>query len=393
MRVLGFNGSTISANSIGEAASIDLVLFIDTSSSMAYETSGDPSKPDIADGTSNGDDPRICNTSTTAPCKPLNDVKNVAIDFVDGDLLFFPYDRVAIVASTQQQQDGTATRLPQTIIPFSDNADTVKSAIRSLKVFVPKTCPSTEPYSDEEHGPCLRYEPLYMGQRCIDQRRDGTDADPTSCGASNIGGGIYESAYQYAYARTDSFWVAIALIGGPANAAVDPRETDADEGICPGSEQNPTWYFPSTTVNGITYPEGPTGFCRDRDPYPYSLTTATRRRVDLTDPANPVYPPNYDADDFARDAADYMSAPDPKGQGVVMFSICMGTQCQNQERTPDPASAEHLGQYMAYHAGDDLTVNPPIVANHGLYQYAEDSDDLGDIFKKISDNIFTRISQ
>ena len=40
MRIVGFNSTTISATSIGEAASIDLVMVIDTSASMAFETTG-----------------------------------------------------------------------------------------------------------------------------------------------------------------------------------------------------------------------------------------------------------------------------------------------------------------------------------------------------------------
>ncbi|MBK9602015.1 MAG: hypothetical protein IPO36_09250 [Anaerolineales bacterium] len=50
MRVLGINGSTIQATSVGEAASIDLVLIMDTSLSMSYGTSdGNPTTGDLGD--------------------------------------------------------------------------------------------------------------------------------------------------------------------------------------------------------------------------------------------------------------------------------------------------------------------------------------------------------
>ncbi|HQX01166.1 MAG TPA: pilus assembly protein TadG-related protein, partial [Anaerolineales bacterium] len=39
LRVIGINSTTVTANAVGEAATIDLVLVIDTSGSMAYETS------------------------------------------------------------------------------------------------------------------------------------------------------------------------------------------------------------------------------------------------------------------------------------------------------------------------------------------------------------------
>ena len=389
MRVLGFDHTTISANSTGEAASIDLVLFIDTSSSMAYGTTpgGLPISDNAVPGPGGhaGDDPRACNASTTRRCEPMGKIKDVAIDFVNGDLLFFPYDRVAIVASTQQQQDGTATRLPETVTPFRDNQGDVVNAIKSLKVFVPQACPTTWETGD---GPCLRSDSWgnYTGQTCINLQRDGLNADPTACGASNIGGGLYETAFQFASARTDSFWVVIALIGGPANAAVLPTEADANTGFCPGSIGTPTWYFPKEIIGGTTYTATFSGFCRDR-------SSTTRHLADRTDPNNIIYPTGYDADDFARDAADYIAAPDPNGQGAVIFSICMGSQCQGLTNTPDPASAENLAKYMAYDAGDNKAVDPDIIANHGLYQFALDSDALPDIFGKISDNIFTRISQ
>ena len=38
MRIVGINGTDIEATSVGEAAAIDMVLVIDTSSSMAYDT-------------------------------------------------------------------------------------------------------------------------------------------------------------------------------------------------------------------------------------------------------------------------------------------------------------------------------------------------------------------
>lgn len=373
MRVVGFDTTTLSASSVGEAASIDMVLLIDTSSSMAYETTtgGDPLRPDVAiPGTHAGDDPVACNSDATRRCEPLGRIKDVAINFVNGRLLFFPYDRVAVVATTEQQQNFTATRLPQTITPFRDIQADVVSAISSLKVFVPPRCPLVEPYPPTSHGPCTRYDTAggvygpYLGQRCIDLQRDGVTANPTPCGASNIGGGLHEANAQFANARTDSFWVVIALIGGPANAAVMPGGDPLDS-ECPGSAGQPTWYFPA----GGGYGAGPTGYCRDR-------SSSTR---------HPSTSDDYDADDFARDAADAIAAPNPDGSGAVIFSICMGDYCRTFPST-NPTSAEDLASYMALNAGG-------IDANHGLYQYAVDSSQLGTIFDRISDNIFTRISK
>jgi hypothetical protein len=397
MRVVGINGTEIQATAIGEAASIDLVLSIDTSSSMAYETTttaedplADPNKTDPARGTSPGDDPDACNNNSGRRCEPMGNVKDAAVDFVNQ--LFFPYDRVALVASTEQIQNGTATRQPELVLTFSDTQATVVSAINGLKVFRPKNC--ADPLTATDLGPCLRYSPAYSGQTCGALTMGGVD--PTTCGASNIGGGLYLAGDQFGNgARTDSFWVVIALIGGPANAGVLTDATSANIGFCPGSATNPTWQWPvSPATSPATYIS--TGFCRDRDPMPYNLATNPRRKVNnSTNP--PTYPSLYDADDYARDAADYITSPTAAGQGATLFAICLGAYCQAYP-SPDPYSAEHLGQYMALNAGDQFNAlgQRTVTANHGLYFCADctvASSTLEGVFAKIAENIFTRISQ
>jgi hypothetical protein len=407
MRVIGMNGTTIRATSVGEAASIDMVLVIDTSASMAFETmvGGDPLRTDAATSTSPGDDPVICNAHMNdartlhTRCEPMGNVKDAAVGFVDE--LFYPYDRVAVIASTEQTVGGNRnpTRVPagtsfmdnywdddsNPATPEIENFE-IQAAIRGLRVFTPATCPAPNSL-----GGCLAFSDttgLYSGQDCTPLRTtydDATDSgDRTTCGSSNIGGGLYMAGDTFLEARQSSFWVVIALIGGPANAtnAVNGHPN----GLCPGSLGNETWKFSTGS-----------GYCRFRDHTPYNpLTDRHWTTVDNTIPANPVlvFPSDYDADDYARDAADYIAAPDRVG--ATLFSICMGSYCQNYP-SPDPLSAEHLGQYMALSAGDDLTVTPHVIANHGLYFCAEGgtgcSDTLGGVFARIAENIFTRISQ
>jgi hypothetical protein len=223
---------------------------------------------------------------------------------------------------------------------------------------------------------------------------------------------LYQAGYQFANARQDSFWVVIALFGGPANASDTIGYPD---GRCPGSNGNPTWKLP-----------GGSGYCRDEDTMPASFTPPfvadwnndTQRNafvtysdtywnnfdwstytlpstrsashsftVDTTtDPHTYDYGADYDADDYARDGADFVTAPPPKGQSATLFSICMGDYCRFYPNNYDPAAAEFLGQYMARYAGG-------AGANHGLYFYAEDASVVDDAFGAIADNIFTRISQ
>ena len=76
----------------------DIVLVIDTTGRMAWETSG------IGGGPDPGDDPAICNLANT--CQPMQAIKSATIDFTN--LLTFPTARVGIVALTSQSPDGSA---------------------------------------------------------------------------------------------------------------------------------------------------------------------------------------------------------------------------------------------------------------------------------------------
>jgi Flp pilus assembly protein TadG len=93
LRILGINSTDISASAVGESASIDMVLVIDTSISMAAETSGGATTIDP------GDDPSLCNYPPNPPCEPMATVKSVAHQFALK--MFFPYDRVSIIALTK----------------------------------------------------------------------------------------------------------------------------------------------------------------------------------------------------------------------------------------------------------------------------------------------------
>ncbi len=359
LRVIGFDGMNIEADSVGEAASIDLVLVIDTSASMSYETGGNPNSPDSA-----LDDPSVCNYSPTDPCQPLDNVKEVAKDFID--TMFFPYDRVSVVAVTGQDAGGTRDHV--TVLELSDSYADVEDAIDSLKVFEPPVCdfPAAPSQASPAAGPCLNYDAggVFIGLDCP-LYRNGADLiagsgdevnDPSSCNSSNIGGALFRAASEFTRdpVRSDAFWVIIMLAGGPANA------TDAD---------TPSYlygYCPTTTWNSPTNP-----FCRDAD-------NDTRHSDGDTE---------YDADDYARDMGDFVADP-VDGQGVTIFTIGLGNLIQNAPKG-DPDSAEVLLEYIAEVAGDSVDAT----ANHGFYSYAPSTSELDEIFASIAENIFTRIAK
>ena len=378
LRVIGINDTIITATSVGEAASIDLLLVIDTSASMAYETatdgSGNPINPNSSDP---GDDPALCNTNEN--CEPLESVKGVALNFIN-NMMFFPYDPVAIVTMTSQNAGGF--RNPMVVLPLSDDLTEVQTAIQNIKVFQPQDC-------NTAYGPCLRRctaadiaDPAmttcyggtvgnYVRQECPVAYVHG----PASCNSSNVGGSLLIAGSEFARPdrmKQDSFWVVIALVGGPANA------TDSMGAM--------------TDSNGDNYPDDPLafGFC----PTQYCRDASAESRHFMN--ANGTFPDEYDAEDFARDQADFLANP-VTGSGVTVFTIGLGYQIQNANAaTGDPLAGEKLLQYIAQEAGDTHDPNTgaiTVTANHGSYYYTPDSNGLAAIFSAIADNILTRISQ
>jgi len=324
--VIGIRDATITADAVGEAASVDAILVIDASASMAYEGGGDPNRGDDP-----ADDPSVCNPAKS--CQPFEQIKTVAANFVDH--LYFPFDRVGVV---------TFDRDPHKTQPLTASKTAALSRISNLNVYQPPAC-------NTAHGPCLNYDVSgnYLGLECPLYRSTG---DPSSCTSSNIGGGFAVAGNMFADPpmRDESLWVVILLAGGPANATTRDMP-HFPYGYCPLS----TWVTP---------------FCRGAD-----VSAATRHDSGDID---------YDADDFARDMADFVADP-VNGQGAVIFTIGLGELVQN---TPvgDPEAGEKLLKYAAEEAGGTH-------ANHGVYYYAPTPAQLDEIFRSIAENIATRLSQ
>lgn len=376
LRIVGIPSTDIKATSVGEAGSIDLVLVIDTSASMAYDTytgvNSDP-KLDYTDGVDNSvgnpvddEDPAVCNISVDTPCQPLEDVKNVALDFLK--TMYFPYDRVAVVAFTEQQMDGTATRQHVTVLPLSDSEDDVKAAIQSLKVFRPPDCgrdlTAPEPDSPTE-GICrnLNDSGIFKGFECA-RFRHSFDQDTSSCNSSNIGGALTRawSEFTVGTVRPEAVWVSILLAGGPANATDVPKVDQA-------KAKPPLGWTPEPNFH-------PFGFCPSISPPCRDGDGSNRNAKGSAD---------YDADDFARDSADDVADP-TNGGGITIYTIGLGSLIQNAPPPGDPDEAEKLLEYIAEDAGGGS-------ASHGLYFYAPDSNQLAKIFEKIAQDIFTKIAK
>ena len=383
LRVIGIETTTVTASATGEAATIDLVLVIDTSGSMAYET--------VPGGLANapGNDPSVCNLNNT--CQPMKVVKDTALDFLETLYIsndpYNSYDRVAIVAMTHADD-----RNPYSVLALTSNKAAIVSAINGIRVFEPRDCDGTE-----TPGACLQYNDItgiFEGEQCeiYEIRRNSSDnnikasADPSSCPSSNIGGALGLASQAFiadpVHTRLDAFWVVVSLLGGPANA------TDSSAlypyGFCP----------PNTFLAPMQLP-----WCRDRHPTIRhsagdSLVTYINPETGVQDPHSPIS--LYDADDYARDMADGL-ATSTSGEGVTIFTIGLGEAVKytgsSDDYYPDgitkiPAAEDLLG-YIAECAGDDCGTT----INHGQYFYAPTSTALADIFDRIAQNIATKISQ
>lgn len=416
LRVIGIQSATLTASSVGEAATIDLVLVMDTSGGMAYQTGNETYDDSVTPPidtyvrSDSDDDPAACNASGgDGYCEPMRVVKNVAWDFVSR--LYFPYDRVAIVTMTGQTAGGD--RDPFEVIPLTADRGVIQHEIGMIKVFQPPECAYDEDGDTDidlddldiagdpsKDGSCLNYgeDGTFLGEICqiyelqlnavIEHEAAGGTfpynglqlPDPSSCPSSNIGGALdlarlaLQGSGDPTTMRPNAFWVVVGLFGGGANA------TDAFPSYVNGSCPQNTW---------LEYPVNQTPQCLEPGPTRHTPS-------DMMTYVNPVNGASstftlYDADDFARDEADDL-ATSVSGNGVTIYTVGLGRTIQNVgsddgvKMVDGYRPTEDLLTYIAEEAGG-------AGINHGQYFFAETSSQLSSIFEKIAQNIATKISQ
>lgn len=393
LQVIGIHEVPLTAQAVSEAASLDVVLAIDTSESMTWDA--EPLTPMR--------DPYQCNPVNE--CHPFREVKEAAKTFVDQ--LYFPYDRVSIV---------TFDQTAKYVLHFTDdetknNAAYIKSVIQNLTVFSPEVCPSAG------GGPCREYERYedcgergncngdWSDEPIIDENGDGigdtyldfrcpelsgyggsypANDNAYPCGSTNIGAGLRFAGNEFGGAttanpppdppitiRTDSLWAVILLSDGAANSSY------GIEDYCV-SDENP--------------------ICRDkwadtRHCHPSSTNYLTcLARGGVSDPDA------YDVMDFAMDMADFIF----DDQQALIFTIGLGPDvlrkagvefaCNPESPDYNPTdcergdNGEHLLQYAADPDGDETPAG-------GEYYYAPTGDQLREIFLDIAKKLATRLTQ
>lgn len=385
LRIIGIDSYDITASSVGEAASMDLIMVIDTSISMTFDTN--PSDPSGPNQIGIGESPIDCNPTNT--CEPMADVKAVAEAFATN--LFYPYDRMGIITLTSQtpcvwsgQGDYlTNCRDPEVLyqLQSSGNGDTdqtnVENALAGIKVIQPPQCvydwngskwilsPGPDQGGNNPLGVCLDYPPTantnpappnppFVSENCP-EFQDSSPNDPTTCTSTNAGGALLEAGNEFVdpniEVRKDSFWGVIMILSGSPNASF-------------GDQNHPAGYCPQNTWGG-----------------PFCLQPS------LSSPRYANGNSNYTSLDYARDMADWVAGAAPTGQGVSVFTIGLGNKVENSSQG-NPTEPEDFLKYAALTAGGSGSG-----VNHGNYYYAPDPSYLTPILNDIYQNITTRIAK
>jgi hypothetical protein len=318
-------------------------------------------------------------------------LKTAAMNFAN-NLLFYPYDRMAVIDFNQ---------FAYMDLPMSSSTADITNAINNLQVYEGiGRCPYTQetlglppyydnlslipapppvadplsglaPYTKDPGGPCRFWDKdgseggSYLGFDC--PMMYSPSPDPSRCGSTNIAdaiayarsilGGNYTGllplpASSWPQKRNDSLWVMVLLTDGTTVAAFDNSSPRVP--ICPKYTWTYVWH-------------GPNPQCNDNDPSKRHSLVVTSPNYD---------PTNYDADDFARDEFDGL-ANNTSGGGAVIFTVGLGKLIS--------ATGAGLLEYPSLPVPDGL--------NDGAYAYSPDGSGLTAVFLGIANKIATRISQ
>ena len=390
--LFGIDTIPITTHSVGEAASLDVVIVIDTSESMASETPGyDPSDYD----------PSACNAANS--CQPLRKAKDAANSMVDK--FFDGYDRIAVVTYDVKATIHDPDLSTSDVLEADHTA--VKSAINGIQLFDGPSNADIYAHGDPLAGDL---NPMDIdGDGIYFEVKDMLGSTCTGCGM-RVAGDILK-----AQGRVDSVWVIVFLSDGTTNVSDLPDASDTNnpvtagyvDGFCGGSIGGRLW----TNEIGTPYT-----WCNDSDPTTRHCGPFHANAGEC--PAGSTWvgnsTPPYDTEDYARDMTDRVAlvyplypgdSPEPKaGDEIAIYAIGLGKAAK-----PPDYDGEQLLRYMA-NIGDDNFRNPvpddpmdayppdpcdgaPPQTSCGQYYYAPSGAYLTQIFEKVAGSIFTRITQ
>ncbi len=381
--IIGYETVPITVDAISEAASVDLVLLIDTSSSMAQNSTGGEADPFEC----NNDDPTGVD-GYPGECHPMEEIKEAAKILVDhlflSDGVTQGYDRVSIV---------TYDRFPKVQLEMTDDQDLIETTLENLTVYAgERSCQfeagdwAAAAIADE--GPCRSYNPdgTYWGLWSPLMEVDPSDPydipDPRGWMVTNSGGGLKVAAnllgglYPAHFPRTtppsrqDTLWVVVWLTDGFTNAGFESDGGEYEQTIlnsgdpfCPTYTWDPPGGYPGSGYS--------MRYCVDQDArQPLGRHAASNTAA-------------YDPDDYARDMVDFLTGT-TGGQGALLYTIGEGTNISNRTQyevnNNYPAPGETLLKYAAEKGG-------------GVYYAVPNANQLNKVFLAIANNIATRLSR
>ncbi len=390
--VMGIHSLPITVSSTSEAASLEVVLVIDRSESMAWY------KPNLTDkypsGSLNGD-PQECNPND---CHPFQEVKDAAKSFVQY-YIYPPYDRVAIVTFDQK---------PQEVLSLTGDQATILNAIDSLTVYPALgACDNAANFSqpgpnyDWAHppasgwdagGPCRLYtvDPWPGGSKtnywwydCPNEYS--SPPNFSDCESTNIGGGLQYASYIFTHedVRQQALWVTILLTDGVPNAGYDQNGNP----ICPGNEKSNVPYCRDNNALvrhcasdwSTTNPDCDTQATQDLSNQVTQAEIGKNSTI-YVDKNTGEDALNYDADDYARDQADILNT----GAHSLIFAIGLGPEVTNaNSNVTAPGTPPAGSTLLNYIAARGQTDN----------YFQGSASDLQNIFLAIANRIATRLTQ
>jgi len=406
LQLVGVTSFPLTASAVAEAASLDVILVIDVSQSMAEggaEFYGEP-------GNENLNDPTQCNTTNT--CQPFERVKEAAQGFAE-NILNLPAaeeaDRLAIVTFSNGWETG-ATTSQIGGSGWTYDRDEAVAAIQGLNVYEGYNC---EDGDEETLGNCRYYDDgEFAYWMCPPFENLG---DYSTCPTTNIGGGLLVAANLFTVEeRPNALRVVVLLTDGTNNATSAAPDDCEEEGPCTADhirDNLPFGYCPQIAGN----PQ-----CRDNDVL--SRTVPDEGDYPFCPPAifetspgdNLECPAEYDADDFTKDIADFLACAsfNPEdacrmaGQGAIIFTIGMGDYVIDQvDESGWRAFGAYLLRYIANvgdngdpDSGTDLCAdyydnNEELKTDCGNYYYIQDVVELPAVFEAIASRIFTRLAR
>lgn len=209
----------------------------------------------------------------------------------------------------------------------------------------------------------------------------------------------------------DAVWVVILLTDGEANATCMDHAGNVLD--CSRADEIDAHYATSHHPLIDFCPEfhdADTPNCQDDQSVAY---------VRHTSPLDPL----YDADDYARDAADFVGCHSTtpaaachglKGQGALIYTIGLGRNVLVRDEKHSRPYADQLLRYIAAVGEDHDPATDPCAILHpsvpsqpaaddpmtaslsyhcGNYYFVATGSELGDIFHQIASNIYTRIQK